>query len=320
MRTIHCLYLFLAGLLLSGLLACNSKPPDAATAEADAFAANNATLDAYTSSKGLATVNQPSGLRYVIIQSAPATAKQAALGDEVEFSYVQYVVKSANDAGTLAVRDSLIDTTHATRPAFVPFFDKALIPGLQEGLLLLREGAKATLLMPARLAFGAQGSVNGTIIANTPVRIDVTLKRSRSETQQINEYIARSKLTVTDSTTSGLRLVKMKSKPTGDSIRNSATLDLRFNGGILRSATAIDSTAGNVTRPYTVGQTASGSILSTEGFRQGLAKLRVGERAILIFPSSLGYTSKGYIQDGTNVFLIAPNAPLRIDVEVVSVR
>ncbi len=316
MRNIHYFHLLLSGLLLSGLVACNSKAPDAATAEADAFAANNVTLDTYVSNKGLTTVNQPSGLRYVINQSPAPTAKQAALGDEIEFSYVQYVVKT--DPGTLAVRDSLIDTTYATRSAFVPLFDKALIPGLQEGLLLLREGAKATLLMPARLAFGAQGSVNSTIPANTPIRIDVTLKRSRSETQQINDYITQNKLTVTDSTTTGLRLVKVKSRPAGDSIRNGATLDLRFNGGSLRSATAIDSTAGNVTRPYTVGQTASSPILATEGFRQGLARLRVGERAILILPPSLGYTSNGYIQN--SLFLIPPNAPLRIDVEVVSAR
>jgi len=316
MRTIHCLYMFLGGLLLGSLVACNSQAPDAATAESDTFAANNVVLDAYTSSKGLTTVGQPSGLRYVINQSANPAAKQAVLGDEIEISYVQYVIKT--NPGTLAVRDSLIDTTFATRSAFVPFFDRALIPGLQEGLLLLREGSRATLLLPARLAFGAQGSVNGTIPPNTPIRIDATLKRSRSETQQINEYIARNKLTVTDSTTSGLRLIKLKSNPTGDSIRNSATLDLRFNGGMLRSATAIDSTAGNVTRPYTVGQPATSRILTTAGFRLGLTRLRVGERATLIFPSSLGYTSQGLIQNGT--FLIPPNAPLRIEVEVVSAR
>ncbi len=320
MRTNHYFYLLLAGLLLGSLLACNSKPPDAATAEAQVFAENNVTLDAYASSRKppLITVNQPSGLRYQIIQPSPADAKQAALGDEVEFSYVQYVVKPANDAGTLPVRDSLIDRRYATQSAFVPFFDKALIPGLQEGLLLLREGAIATLLMPARLAFGAQGSVNGTIIANTPVRTDVTLKRSRSETQQVNQFIVQNKLIVTDSTTSGLRIVKVKNNPTGDSLRAGLTLDLRFNGGTLRST--IDSTVGNVTRPYTVGQAAKSPILASAGFKQGLAKLRVGERAILIFPSSLGYTNNGYIQDGKNVFLIAPNAPLRIDVEVVSAR
>ena len=318
MRTIHCLYLLLSALFLSGLLACNSKPPDAATAEADAFARNSVTLDAYVSSlssQGITVVSLPSGLRYSITQPSSVTAKQATLGDEIEFSYVQYVVKPANESGTLAVRDSLIDTTYATRSAFVPFFDKALIAGLQEGLLLLREGAKATLLMPARLAFSTQGSVNATIPPNTSVRIDVTLKRSRSETQQINEYIANNKLTVTDSVSTGLRICKLKSNPTGDTLRTGATFDLRFSGRLLRSVTAIDSTVGNATRPYTVGQAASSSILATAGFQQGLSRLRVGERAILIFPSSLGYTDKGYIQNTT--FLIPPNAPLRIDVEVV---
>ena len=302
--------------MLGSLLACNSKAPDIATAEAEAYAQNNVTLDAYASSEGLTTVNQPSGLRYVITQPASTTAKQAALGDEIEFSYEQYVINAPTSVS--AVSHSKIDSTYATRSAFVPFFDKALITGLQEGLLLLREGAKATLLMPARLAFGAEGSVGSTIPANTAVRIDVTLKRSRSESQQIADYIARNKLTVTDSTTSGLRTVKLKSNPAGDSIRTNATLNLRFNGGTLRSATAIDSTTGTVTRPYTVGGTTTISTLATAGFRQGLAKLRVGEQAIFIFPSSLGYATGGLIINKT--FLIPPNAPLRINVEVVSAQ
>jgi len=315
MQNSHYFQVVMIGVLLSGLLACNSKAPDAATAEAEAFATNNVTLDAYVASKNLNTVNQPSGLRYVITTPGSTTAKTATLGDEVELLYVQYVVKASTNL--LPVRDSLIDATYATRPAFVPFFDKALIPGLQEGLSLVREGTKVTLLMPARLAFGAQGSVNGTIPANTPVRFDVTLRRSRSETQQIAEYIAANKLTVTDSTTTGLRIIRT-SPVTSTTYAANATLDLRFNGRLLRSVTAIDSTSGNATRPYTIGQTPDNAILATAGFLQGLAQLRVGERATLIFPSSLGYAATGLARNST--FLIPPNAPLRVDVEIVSAR
>lgn len=302
--------IFLGGLLLiSGLASCNMSATDPVQAEADAYARNVADITSYASSKGLSVTTTASGLQYAI--TAPpssTTARKATLGDEVEFSYVQYILQSPS-SGTL-VSDKLIDSTYATKSVYYPYFTNALIQGLEEGVGLLREGQKAILLMPARIAFGANGSSNGTIPGNTAVRFDVTLKRSRTEDQQINDYVTRNKLTVTETTSSGLRFIRT-SAPTSATYASNATLAVRYNGRLLRSASAFDSTSGTTTRDFTLGQ-------SIKGFDEGLSKMHVGEKATLLFPSTAGYGTAGVVSGG--LYVIPPGSPLRFDVEVVSVR
>ncbi|MDP5120465.1 MAG: FKBP-type peptidyl-prolyl cis-trans isomerase [Spirosomaceae bacterium] len=51
-----------------------------------------------------------------------------------------------------------------------------------------------------------------------------------------------------------------------------------------------------------------------KGFDEGIAKLKVGEKGTLIFPSSLGYGAQGAGGD------IPGNAPLSFDIEVLAAR
>ena len=53
----------------------------------------------------------------------------------------------------------------------------------------------------------------------------------------------------------------------------------------------------------------SGSVI--KGFDEGVSKMKIGEKATLIFPSSLGYGTQG---SGTT---IRPYAPLLFEVEIV---
>jgi len=298
-------------LVMGGLVSCNQSAVDPLEAESEAFSKNIDDIKSYASTKGLSLSTTASGLHYVITAPASATAKQPVIGEEIEFSYIQYILQSPT-SGTGVVTDKVVDTTYATKSVYYPFVDNSLLSGLQEGILLMREGASATLLMPARLAYGSQGSVSGTIPANTPVRFDVKLKRSRSEDQQISEYITRNNLGTPEVTSSGLRFIRTSS-PTSTTYAPGATLAVRYNGRLLRSVAAFDSTSGTTTRDFTLGNS---SII--KGFEEGLSKLKVGEKATLIFPSSLGYGSAGRAANG--VYVIPPLAPLRFDVEVVSVR
>jgi FKBP-type peptidyl-prolyl cis-trans isomerase len=50
------------------------------------------------------------------------------------------------------------------------------------------------------------------------------------------------------------------------------------------------------------------------GFENGLTKLRVGEKALLIFPSAIGYGTTG---SGAT---IQPYSPLLFDIEVLKVN
>lgn len=301
------LHFFVVILLLAGLLT-NCKQ------EIDAAGPNNqATIQEYANSKGLSGTLTASGLYYVPAGSDTVSGlvdslrKRAALGQELEFTYKLYVIRPAS---TTMASDTLVDTAFAKTPAFVPFFDGALKAGLQEGLLLMTAGEKAVLLMPAKIAFGDQPTT--TVPANSPVRFDVTLRRARTETDQINEYIKLNKLTFTETTSSGLRFVKTKTSTTGDSVKTAIgqgkTVTLRYVGKQLHAKTDVgfDSTGTNLNQ-YNVA-----------GFSEGLNKLRVGEKATLLFPSSIGYGKDGLIEN--KLYKVAPYAPLRYDVEVVSVK
>ena len=175
----------------------------------------------------------------------------------------------------------------------------------------MREGEKATLLIPSYLGYNDQ-AVNASLPAYSVVRFDVQLKRSRTEDQQIDEYIAAQKLAVTEKTTSGLRFIKTADNPAGAAPTIGQTLTIRYKGKQLRSASAFDST-GTGTFDAVLGQNRF-----IKGFEEGLAKMKVGEKATIIFPSSIGYDKQGSVQN--NRYVITPYAPLRFDLEVVSAK
>ncbi|AQG81643.1 FKBP-type peptidyl-prolyl cis-trans isomerase [Spirosoma montaniterrae] len=301
------LVVWLAGALSS----CNKiAGVDPSTTPSGIFIRDTSILNRYAASKGLVLTTTASNLRYVISSRNP-TGKQAALGEELEFNYVLTTLtrKGGTGADSLDVIERQVDTTFRVQPNFFPFTDGLLISGLQEAMLLMREGERAIFLMPSIIGFGSRAQLNGAIPPNTPIRWDVTLRRSRSEDQRIREYITANKLVVTDSTTlSGLRIIKTRANPTGDSLSANRTAIFNYTGRQLRarSAFGFDSTATGLRR------------FNVPGFNAGLAKLRAGERALLIFPSSLGFQNAGIVVNGT--FLVPPGTPLLYDVEVTSIR
>ncbi|GAB2564559.1 FKBP-type peptidyl-prolyl cis-trans isomerase [Spirosoma areae] len=300
-------YFILGALIISGLTSCKTDIVDPGN---NATQANQDDIRSYAASKGLSGTATSTGLYYVPTKPGLATAATPAYGQELEFSYKLYVLLGPSNSSNTTVTDKLVDTTYATKSTFYPFFPGSLKPGLEEGILRMREGEQATLLMPSNLAFGDQATTDNVIPANSPVRFDVALKRARTEDQQINEYLTANKLTPTELTTSGLRFIKTVNNTLGASPTATQTLIVKYNGRLLRSASAFDST-GTGTYPTTIGK-------SIPGFDEGLAKLKVGEKATLIIPSKIGYGVAGSARNG--VYVIPPYSPMRFDIELVSVQ
>lgn len=286
---------FLSAVLVGTLWACAK---DAADPSAKKYDENDAEIKTYASQNNLAGTLANSGLYYVITQPNP-TGKQATVGEELEFSY-----KLTNLEG------QLIDSSATNTPYYYPLGIGSLFPGLEQGLGLMREGEKAVLLVPSYLAYNDQTLTN--LPAYSVVRFDVALSSSRSESQQISEYIGRNKLIVTDSTATGLRFIRTVTNATGTVPTTGQTLTIKYLGKQLRSATAFDST-GTGTTDYVIGRNSV-----NKGFDEGLSKLKVGEKATILFPSSLGYGTKGVVQG--NRYVITPYAPLRFDLELVSAK
>ena len=124
------------------------------------------------------------------------------------------------------------------------------------------------------------------------------------ENQKIEAYIVAKKLVVTEKTTSGLRYILTKANTSGVKVMNGQTISVAYAGRLL---TDKQFDAGNFS--FVLG--SGGAI---EGFDTGIAKMRVGEKATLIFPSSLGYGSRSQGSD------IPAYSPLVFDIEVVSAK
>ena len=127
------------------------------------------------------------------------------------------------------------------------------------------------------------------------------------EPDQISNYIKTKKLIVTDSSTAGLKFIMVKANPSGAVLKSGQSVTVNYTGKFI-AGKKIDNTfdSGNFTFILGVRQVV-------DGFDKGIAKMRVGEKATIIFLSSLGYGTNG---QGS----IPANTPLLFEIEVVSAK
>jgi FKBP-type peptidyl-prolyl cis-trans isomerase len=124
---------------------------------------------------------------------------------------------------------------------------------------------------------------------------------SGDENQQIKRYISLNKLKITDSTATGLKVAHLKRNTANRLIRTNQTVTIEFSGTLL-SGKKFD--LGKFT--FIVG---IGGVI--KGLDVGVSKMRLGEKAKLIFPSSLGYGAESKSN-------IPANSPLVFDIEVLA--
>ena len=263
------------------------------------FVKDTTAISAYAKANRLAVLEALYGVRYAITQANP-TGKLPALADELEFTYT--ITKLDGTVIDIAARDTSV---------FFPFGLNAMLPGLETGFSKIREGEKAIFLVPSYAAFGTREAVGGKLPANSPVRFDVNLKQARSEDQQIESFVERGKYTVSDKQTTGLRVIKTLAAPAGAALIDGQTVTVKYSGRLLRAAKPFDS--GTIDVPL-----GRGNVVA--GFETGLKSLRVGEKAVLVFPSSLGYGLRGRSDPATGIVTIPPYAPLAFEVEIVSAK
>lgn len=284
-------------LLIGGLSSCQKE--DVGLTDDQILESNKSDILNYAAAKGLTGSMTSTGVYYALNKTSGSTVTPA-YGQEVEFNYKLYLL-SRNSAN--AVIDTFVDSTYATKSSYIYLIDNT--PGITEGLLKMHEGDQGSILLPSVYAFGRTGAGNGVIPPNSPVRLDVTLKRTRTEEQQIDEYLTANKLTPTEVTQSGLRFVRTLENTAGASTTPTQILTIKYKGKLLRSISAFDSTG--------TGTYSAQASQFVPGFAEGLAKLRVGEKATIVFPSRIGYGSTGYQ-------VIPAYAPLRFDIELVSAQ
>lgn len=122
-------------------------------------AANTAFLGANAVKPG--TVTRPSGLQYRVLRSG--TGKRPAGNDVVRLAY-----------GIRLINGTLVDSTTPVLPATLAM-NSVSLAGLAEALSLMHAGDRWQLVIPANLAFGGRGAMNGAVPPNQTLLMDLTL-------------------------------------------------------------------------------------------------------------------------------------------------
>lgn len=122
-------------------------------------AANSAFLAANAAKPG--TITRPSGLQYRILRSG--AGKRPGGNDIVRLSYAIRLINGAP-----------VDSTTPVLPATLSM-GSVSFAGLAEALSLMHVGDRWQLAIPANLAFGGKGAMNGTVPPDQSLVMDVTL-------------------------------------------------------------------------------------------------------------------------------------------------
>ncbi len=278
MKKISLLWVALA---IFGLGACKKVDDSTDQNEVDK---NEQAIDKYTKDNNLTTVRDSSGLYYVKTVTN-SSGNKPKIGDEVA---INFVIHRLTDGFVVGKSDSLLR---------YPLGINLLKPGIERSVSLLRSGEKGTFLLPFYLMFGSAGIDN--VPPYSPIRMELEVVQVRNEAEQIADYIANNKLIVSETTPNGVRIVRLNTV-TGDSLGKGKTVNVKYVGKLL-SNKVFDKGSLEVN---------TGSRGTVVGFDEGISHLRKGEKAILIFPSSIGYGAKGAGKD------ILPYAPLVFEIEV----
>jgi len=122
------------------------------------------TIAAYAEKTKLTFNKTESGLRYVITQEGSGISPQ--VGDTVAVHYT----------GRLATNDMVFDSSVPRGEPFkFPVGQKMVIAGWDEGLPLMKEGSKATFVIPSSLGYGEMGTPGGPIPPNAVLVFDIEL-------------------------------------------------------------------------------------------------------------------------------------------------
>lgn len=232
-----------------------------------------------------------SGLKFKITQKG--TGIQPKSGDKVE---VHYTGKLTNDT----IFDSSIPRGQA-----LPFYlgKNMVIKGWEEGISLLHEGGKATLVIPPGLAYGSRAM--GKIPANSTLIFDVELVKVTPKVVPV-PFSTKGKDTVT--TASGLKYIIIK-EGTGRVPFAGANVTAHYSGYFKDGKMFDSSVERGQPFSFTVGK---GNVI--KGWDEAFTTLKVGTKARLIVPYQLGYGEKG--MGG----VIPPKSTLIFDVELLEYK
>jgi len=247
-----------------------------------------------TDVSGKDTIVTESGLKYVKI-TENKSGRQVQKGDKVKVHYSGFLVDG-----------KMFDSSVERGQPFDLMIGKGMvIKGWDEGLTYFREGEKGQLIIKPELGYGERG-YPPVIPANSTLIFDVEIVKAEKGPEPPKPFDVSGKDTIT--LPSGLKYIKLN-ETTGAQAMAGQNVSVHYSG-YLENGDMFDSSVER-DQPFSfpLGQ---GRVI--KGWDEGIAQLKVGEKARLIIPSELGYGATG--AGGR----IPPNATLVFDVELMGVN
>lgn len=283
---------------LMGLTVACSTATDP-TPSTDVTAETLAKITAYGTSKGLTFTKNTDGIFYAV--SNPNLTGRVPLTNEYVKVHYTYTKLDGTILDSTAVNLNV--------PLAYPYLAYNTL--LNYGVALLKEGETGTFVFPQ------------TTNSTDPTALKATLISTRNETEQVNEYVAQKYAGLTPKkTASGIQYFITKSSTTGDSVKTAKSAIVNYTGKFLFKNRSRDTNgfyvytdqfdAGSFT--FAIGQSAV-----VAGFEEATKLLKVGDKGIFVFPSSLGYGAKGSLNSSTGIYTINPYTPLLFEIEVTGV-
>jgi len=271
--------------------------PDEATPAETTGDAESTDVQGPEAPAGIPTVEGPtteteSGLTYIETQAGDG--RTPAEGDIVTMNIVGML-----DDGTV-----FADTYSEGQPITATATDEDLFPGWKEGLLLMKEGGKARLIIPPDLAFGSEGA-GGIIPPDATVTMDVELISAEAPPQPTT--VAEDDLTTTDS---GLQYFDIE-KGSGDMPVDGQEVVVNYRAWVQGEdgtdyIASSDSQGGE---PLTF---AVGSDAVFPGWDEGVRTMQKGGTRYLVIPPALALGEEGGGR-------IPANSTLIMEVELVDI-
>ena len=214
------------------------------------------------------------GLQYLEIEAG--TGRQAQAGDLVSVHYV----------GTLADGTEFDNSLNRGEPIEFVLGKGMVIPGWDAGIALMKQGGKATLIIPPEMAYGAQGA-GGVIPGNATLTFDVELVRVQDGPPGAPD--APTAVAEADyiTTASGLKYIDLIAG-SGKSPTAGANVVVHYTGW-LTDGTKFDSSLDRG-QPFVF---PLGQQRVIAGWDEGVASMKPGGSRQLLIPPQLAYGERG---------------------------
>lgn len=277
---------------LSSLTGCLSK----IVLEDDLIVQQNETqIQQYIAANKLTMQKDVNGVYYVVTR-ANTEGRQMILGDTVRLHYVFTRLDGVK-----------IDSSSTLKNQPFKFFNNGSNTNIFLRMLpKMREGEQATFILPSSLVLGADALTN-VLPANSPIRCDITSLKTFGEEADIDHYVAKNKITVTEKTTELVRYIR--NQVGAADLVTGKVAKIKYTGRFLDGRIFDTNTNTTDSLNITIGST-TGAI---QGFLIGVNKMKLGEKATFIFRSALGYGTTGNSK-------IPGETPLIFDVEIVALK